>query len=452
MIHVLCYTFTCTTRCAELYVLQPETFELENLLRYILSLCSRFEYRKIDIPAEVYELIDAIERSLSDLDATNNTYIMNEPKVPNELFTYWDSVSKARETYRAKVSVNFSGEISSLEAKHVSIILSRWLEHISYGKLRALGIGALSQIDSDRAVMPTYFYFDVSDFEIIDEKDDFGNAFVKALGMRVRKMPLFLEGPTRMLKTVTNPEALSIYHTVRNSALRDEKLGMYTISDSLAGLNYDLGRIVSFPPGWLENQSVWTHMSYKFYLELLRNGLYEEFFSEMKGGGMLPFMEPNVYGRSILECSSFLTSSSFSDSTQSGRGFLARLSGATSEFMSIWTLMMLGRQPYYVEPASQELRFTLRPSIPLWLFMNNTYSLPDGSQSSELIIEYKLFSTIDVTYHNTVQRDLFDVIPKRYEIQYSDESAETFDEYSLPSSVAMKIRRVIFVRRMDVYF
>ena len=31
-----------------------------------------------------------------------------------------------------------------------------------------------------------------------------------------------------------------------------------------------IGRMMAFVPGWLENQSVWLHMSYKYYLELLR--------------------------------------------------------------------------------------------------------------------------------------------------------------------------------------
>ena len=37
-------------------------------------------------------------------------------------------------------------------------------------------------------------------------------------------------------------------------------------------------------------------MSYKYYLQLLRGKLYEQFFAEMKGGGILPFMDPDVYG------------------------------------------------------------------------------------------------------------------------------------------------------------
>ena len=29
--------------------------------------------------------------------------------------------------------------------------------------------------------------------------------------------------------------------------------------------------------GWLENESIWLHMEYKYLLELIRNGMYEAF-------------------------------------------------------------------------------------------------------------------------------------------------------------------------------
>jgi hypothetical protein len=56
----------------------------------------------------------------------------------------------------------------------------------------------------------------------------------------------------------------------------------------------------------------------------------------MKNGGMLPFMDPEVYGRSLMECSSFIASSAFPDPSIVGQGFLARLSGSTAEFLDIW--------------------------------------------------------------------------------------------------------------------
>ena len=68
---------------------------------------------------------------------------------------------------------------------------------------------------------------------------------------------------------------------------------LYTSYMYVIGMSQDIGRMMAFTPGWLENQSVWLHMSYKFYLELLRAGLYDEFFNEIKTG-LVPFMDPKV--------------------------------------------------------------------------------------------------------------------------------------------------------------
>lgn len=94
----------------------------------------------------------------------------------------------------------------------------------------------------------------------------------------------------------------------------------------MPGLSQEIGRMMAFSPGWLENQSIWLHMSYKFLLELLRGGLYEEFYQDIKTG-LVPFMDNKVYGRSPLEASSFIVSSAFPDKKLHGAGFLARLSG-----------------------------------------------------------------------------------------------------------------------------
>jgi hypothetical protein len=112
-----------------------------------------------------------------------------------------------------------------------------------------------------------------------------------------------------------------MYARVLKSGLRDEKLKMYFLSASLKGQSYDMGRMMAFSPGWLETNPIWTHMSFKYYLQLLRK-LYKEFFDEIKGGGMMTFMDPDVDGRSLMECSSFMASSAFPDPSMHGRGFL----------------------------------------------------------------------------------------------------------------------------------
>jgi hypothetical protein len=136
---------------------------------------------------------------------------------------------------------------------------------------------------------------------------------------------------------------------------------MYSISGSLKGMSFEVGRMMAFAPGWLENQSIWLHMSYKFYLEMLRNKLYDDFFNELSTG-LVAFMDPKVYGRSPLECSSFIVSSAHPDQILHGQGFLARLSGSTAEFLSMWNIMMMGHQPFMYE--GNQLVLTLKPIIP----------------------------------------------------------------------------------------
>jgi hypothetical protein len=60
----------------------------------------------------------------------------------------------------------------------------------------------------------------------------------------------------------------NIYMRTKSSNLYDKKLSMYYICGDLSSMRQDLGRMVAFSPGWLENQSIWLHMSYKFYLEV----------------------------------------------------------------------------------------------------------------------------------------------------------------------------------------
>jgi hypothetical protein len=236
-----------------------------------------------------------------------------------------------------------------------------------------------------------------------------------------------------------------MYHAVKSSPLRDEQLGMYTISESLKGQSLDLGRDTPFTPGWLENQSVWMHQSYKFYLELLRHELFDEFFQEMVSGGMLPFMEPDIYGRSPMECSSFIASSAYEDPSVRGRGFLARLSGSTSEFLSMWVLLMIGPKPFSVDKTSGWLQLRLIPALPRWMFRDASDTPPN--------VSFKLFGAIDVTYyHDLGMIDLYRVPPSRYVIGLRDGSVFNVKGQAIPYELADKIRRVVFVDSIDVYF
>lgn len=220
-----------------------------------------------------------------------------------------------------------------------------------------------------------------------------------------------------------------------------------------------MGRMLAFAPGWLENESVWMHMSYKFYLELLRKDLFDEYFTEMTSGGILPFMRPDQYGRSLMECSSFIASSAFEDPSVRGRGFLARLSGSTAEFLSMWVLMMIGPRPFFLDDKTGELQMQLLPALPLWFFQNNTATLPSKKKhhnhdngTEPLVIEFKLFAAITVQYHNLRRSNLYRVPPNRYEIGLRDGSTHVVNGTAIPGDLADKIRRVVFVDYITAYF
>ena len=169
-----------------------------------------------------------------------------------------------------------------------------------------------------------------------------------------------------MKVTPTKVEREDVYQRTKASGMYDSALQMYKLSESLESMGQDVGRTKAFTPGWLENQSVWLHMSYKLYLELLRGGLYTEFYKEISTG-LVPFMDNKVYGRSPLEAASFIVSSAFPDKKLHGASFLARLSGSTAEMMSMWAIMMAGQKPFSVD-SNGALLLSLQPVLPGWLF------------------------------------------------------------------------------------
>jgi hypothetical protein len=424
----------------------PEMYELKVLLRYLIRAFDRYRH-PIHIPAELSGLIDAISDALEEL----GDYVDEGPcsvVVPERLFQYWDTVATAREEYREKVRITFSGETVKVEHATIMTLLDLWIGEVELGIARALDIGSLGyQDDGTSGITPTYFAYNVTKWQNTSHNDNNGDRLVDPKQMALLRFPLFLEGPTRMMKTISSKSASTVYQKVRNSALRDQGLSMYKISASLKGQNIDMGRMVAFAPGWLENESVYLHMSYKFYLEMMRHGLYEEFFDEVRSGGILPFMDPETYGRSLMECSSFIASSAFADPSVRGRGFQARLSGSTTEFLSMWILMMMGPNPFYLENTG-ELRMRLLPALPLWLFETED----EEGQDQVPTVSFKLFASIDVHYYNEKRVNLFGVPPTRYRIGLRDGSIFEVDEDSIPFQLADKIRRIVFVDFIEAYF
>ena len=163
--------------------------------------------------------------------------------------------------------------------------------------------------------------------------------------------PLFLEGPARHMKVVKDEAAhRQIYEKVRAISLFVMKLPMYLICESLAdvsGARLHEGfsaELVGDPVGLVAN-------GLEGYMEVLRAGLYEEFFEDIKTG-LVPFRDPKC-GRSLLEALSFIVSSAFPDQKPPWHGFCARLTSSTVEFQSMWTIMVTGGRAFTVNDKSE---------------------------------------------------------------------------------------------------
>ena len=212
-------------------------------------------------------------------------------------------------------------------------------------------------------------------------------------------MPYFLEGQVRYFKLNSSKEdKLDLYKKVKNSDLYDQKLNMYRVNASLEESTYELGRARAFTPGWLENGSIWLHMEYKYLLGLLKSGLYKEYIEDFKLAAV-PFQDPAVYGRSLLENSSFIASSVNPNEKIHGKGFVARLSGSTVEFLNMWQIIMFGQTPFTMKDQGLCLEFA--PVFPSYLI------------GEDLTIESVFLGEIPVIYHLEDQEDY---IPGNYEI------------------------------------
>lgn len=177
-------------------------------------------------------------------------------------------------------------------------------------------------------------------------------------------------------------------------------------------------------------------------------GMYSQFFDEMHSG-MLPFIHSETYGRSPIECSSFIASSSFVDPSIRGRGYLARLSGSTAEFLSMWAFMMIGPTPFFINTDTNLVEMQLKPVLPSWLFQEDVDAI---KPEDKYYIEFKLFTSIKVVYFAPEPRDLFEISPKKYEIGLRDGSIVNIEGPTIPNDVALRIRRVVFIDHIHAHF
>jgi hypothetical protein len=380
-----------------------ETFELKRLCAYVVDHIK--PHTVASIPVELKGYIDDI------------TGCMNE----NDSFKYWDLSNSHKETYRRRTLFGISGSESEVNGSYISDFLNMVIGRCDKGIKKAL---------NNYKNYYTYYMNEVSDHELEGGK-------IKVNKFTQKPLPLFLEGFVHALKVEKDRK---IYKLVKNSPLYDKKLKMYKVNSPFNGVPVEIGRAKVFTPGWLENESIWLHMEYKYMLELLKAGMYEEFFGDFKNV-LVPFMKPGIYKRSILENSSFIASSAYPDKDSHGRGFVARLSGATAEFIDMWLRMTAGKNIFTID-KNGKLIFKLSPILPSWLFSAKGGSASGGKGGK---FTFTLLGSTEVTYINKTGKNTFDggAVPASYKLFLDNKEVDiNGPALSEPYSTMVRDRKV----------
>ncbi len=352
-----------------------ETYELHRLVKFLINEALPLsENKAIDIPSELYTFL----RDVQDAFELDND---------KDFVPVWDKLATAREEFRARTFMGATGKTRNVRIHELKNIFADFAAVLARAEKRAM--------EPKSGIPTSYFYYEV---DASDLAEGWRQALDK-LPWKQHRIAPFLEGPVHAMKSMKPADARKLYYAVKKSDLYDNKLGMYRLNVSLEGETTELGRVRVFSPGWLENESIFLHMHYKYLLEILRSGMTETFLKEISTG-LVAFQDPNVYGRSIFENSSFIASSVFPDVSYHGRGFVARLSGATSEFMSMIYFMAFGQNIF----RSLEGGFWVfhpEPKLPReWFTKEDSLEGPKNSFS------LKLFG-VPVTYINDSKKNTF---------------------------------------------
>lgn len=362
-----------------------EMFELIRLIRFIEScVIPESPTKAVDFPSEVFSFMREVGEIVS-----HGSHKDFRPT--------WDNLCLAREHFREKTFFGLSGKLRSVRISDVSDFLNKVSKLLSVAESHA--------VDPKYKLPTSYFTHEVEASKI---PHDWKTHLYK-IPWQQHRLPPFLEGAVHALKLWAPDKAKKLYKAVQKSELYDKKLGMYRLNSSLSHESSELGRIRVFSKGWLENESIFLHMHYKYLLEILKSGLIAEFFNEVKTG-LIPFRDMATYGRPIFENSSFIASSAFPKKEFHGRGYVARLSGATSEFMSMVYFLVFG--PQFFKKEGEAIVFSPEPKLP-----GEWFTKKEGFGSPKNSVSLNLFG-VPVTLVNPLRRDTFGArraVPKSFE-------------------------------------
>jgi hypothetical protein len=397
-----------------------ETFELKRMFVFLkdrLSALGLEAQYQFSLHEELYNFFAGLES------------LMSKPKSD---FAFWDKASSLKEAYREATAFGVTGREKTVTYARLDEFLDRAAKKLDKGIKKAY--------DAKTGLYHTYLSYSAKKYTNTSKISHKGQHCVNIQSFSKRPLPLFLEGQVHYIKTERDKAKIRELHAaVKNSGLYDKALKMYKVNASLKNEPHDIGRCTVFSPGWLENESIWLHMEYKYLLELLKAGLHKEFFGEFKKAGVC-FLDPAVYGRSILENSSFIASSAFPDKHQWGRGFVARLSGSTAEFVEMWLRMTVGGKPFRLDAAGQ-LVLEFRPAIPREYF----------DKSGKFAFMF-LGMTL-VTYHNARNIDTFSRSFEigKVKIAWTGGATTLIEGNAIAGEFARRVRGQE-AKKIDIYF
>ena len=417
-----------------------EMFELERLINLLLDVVENTKIKRVKIYEELYEFMVKLNKEVK-------RRINSKEKERN--YIYWDRSHKIKEKYRKKVLFGIRGkeiEVGMRKIKEFLKACRKFFDKVIYSENRG-------RIFNKDGIPYTYFENEVIEYEILknkngtEKRNEDGYKLVRPLRFKQKPLPLFLEGSVHFLKV--NPHfGKRIYKAVKNSNLFDRKLKMYKVCESLKDAPFEIGRVKAWGPGWIENESVYTHMEYKYILEIIRSGVYDGFYDDIKTV-FTCYMNPEVYKRSPFENVSFIVSSAFPDKKMHGQGFQPRLSGVTVEMINIWILMVAGKRPFYLKDG--KIYFKLEPVLKGDFFLKRkkiVEFIDVDEKKKKIELErgdflFKLCGKIIVIYKNKELKDTFGENKaeiRSYTLYYKDGKTVKIEDSEISEPYSTDIR------------
>ncbi len=416
-----------------------ESAEVGRLARILLEALESAGDVTIALPEEAKAFFDAVSSLL---------------QAELSPMAYWEQSNDAKEAYRAAVTFGILGQELPVSAAAAKAFLQAVIRKVDAGIEKAY--------NPQTGVYDTYFINEAVTYDpLVDDKGDpvlnpNGLPLVNVTEFRQRPIPPFLEGQVHVMRT--RPElSAGLHEAVKKSGVYDDKLDMFKVNADIMDETKEIGRQNVFPRGWLENEAVFLHMEYKYFLELLRSGLYDEFTHYLQTS-FVPFLDASVYGRSTLENSSFIASSAHPDARIHGTGYVSRLTGASTEFLTMWRFMTVGQRPFVLDDSGA-LTLQLDPKLPGFLFTQAAQTVErytdDGLQSLPLpanAFACDLLGKTLLVYHNDSRTDTYAAGSRigKVELYKDGQSVYTAEGGVIPAPYAEQVREGQ-IDRIDAY-